>query len=873
MKKIIYLFFALVLLALVSGCSIFRTTTKANTYITIGYVIDGKKEYRTYDSYNVIEFMDYETETGYEFVGWSEEVDGNVVTKVDLKGKSEVTLYPITKPINYRIIYDLDDGKNNIDNPTTYTIEDELTLKALSKEGFAFTGWTNDTITTPVLNYVIEKGTYGNISLKANYVLGKVNVIFYGYEELNQIIDYNTTCEKPENPIKVGDTFDYWATTDSLDIKFDFSTPITSNITLYPKWKSTVFHTLTINNESLINTNYPSGKKLPEGSIINLSTDYIIENKEFTGWYIDGDIYSKYYEISVKMPNSNMTITPMFNNITTYTYYIGSNTNLQTNITRQSDGKLFGQNVGNNYGHVSNKLFISYSLLDELKLGLNSFVYESRLIINVFIKIKEKDVTNVFVDYDTNYPYATLTFNEVEGYNYYYSLDGSEYTSCNSGEIFEITNKNTSHELDVKCENGTAVHYVIDAIPTVANTYLTNIFTYQGNTYDHYMDSDDDLKTILEYYIYSVYPSIGGTEYTFNFYNPFGGNLAEKYSKIIKGEISAPYGLQYMYPTSGNLITFKLLSSGVFNSLNTTQVRDDLTTTQFMPSSRSATFNDFFIEKYSTKTQEVKSIYELENLNVGVKPIISSTGKVRELYEKAKDILREYVDDSMNDFEKVKAIYDYLATFVTYDDALLEISTDYQSDYSSFTSYSALVRGIAVCDGISSAFKLLCTIEGIECDEVIGAATNGGHAWNKVKLGNVWYGVDATWSKRTINYVRYVYHTYFMINEAELLTIGNGHYEQAELDDYGHLIKHNIDVTANNGLSYYELMMYGDYDLVVSSLAEGAAMNIYFHNNNIKHFEIYLDGVSSSLVELEFTHYNAVSGVSPNTLHLISKTA
>ena len=44
---------------------------------------------------------------------------------------------------------------------------------------------------------------------------------------------------------------------------------------------------------------------------------------------------------------------------------------------------------------------------------------------------------------------------------------------------------------------------------------------------------------------------------------------------------------------------------------------------------------------------------------MGVKPIIVDD-KARELYDRAKEILREYVDDSFTVYEKLQAIYDYI---------------------------------------------------------------------------------------------------------------------------------------------------------------------------------------------------------------------
>ena len=77
---------------------------------------------------------------------------------------------------------------------------------------------------------------------------------------------------------------------------------------------------------------------------------------------------------------------------------------------------------------------------------------------------------------------------------------------------------------------------------------------------------------------------------------------------------------------------------------------------------------------------------------------------------------------------------------------------------------------------------LLSRIEGIECYQITGYATNGGspvaHAWNKVKVGGKWYAVDATWGNYKVDrnrgkageepdVVKFVSHRYFMVDESK----------------------------------------------------------------------------------------------------------
>ena len=129
----------------------------------------------------------------------------------------------------------------------------------------------------------------------------------------------------------------------------------------------------------------------------------------------------------------------------------------------------------------------------------------------------------------------------------------------------------------------------------------------------------------------------------------------------------------------------------------------------------------------------------------GYKPTFPIPNTKAELfYERAKMILREIVDDSMTDYEKILAIYEYLITAVNYDyDAF---NKNLGKENSCYYLEGVFENGLAVCDGKTKAFLLLAGIEGIECLRDYGSSRTGGagHAWNYVKLDGEWYLVDTT---------------------------------------------------------------------------------------------------------------------------------
>ena len=100
---------------------------------------------------------------GYTFAGWFDE-DGNKYETVSGTTQKDVSLTAKWNVVSYTINYEYDGG-TQVDNPTSYTIEDEIVLIAPEKDGYDFDGWFNGENKTEK----IEKGSYGDITLTAHW--------------------------------------------------------------------------------------------------------------------------------------------------------------------------------------------------------------------------------------------------------------------------------------------------------------------------------------------------------------------------------------------------------------------------------------------------------------------------------------------------------------------------------------------------------------------------------------------------------------------------------------------------------------------------------------------------------------------------------
>ena len=103
-----------------------------------------------------------------------------------------------------------------------------------------------------------------------------------------------------------------------------------------------------------------------------------------------------------------------------------------------------------------------------------------------------------------------------------------------------------------------------------------------------------------------------------------------------------------------------------------------------------------------------------------------------------------------SDMQKIRSIYDYLCSNVSYD-------YTHESDKSytlKFTGYAALSDKTAVCQGFSVAFYRLCLELGIDARVIESKAMI--HAWNIVLLDGSYYALDSTWDSGCINYLYYL---------------------------------------------------------------------------------------------------------------------
>lgn len=156
--------------------------------------------------------------TGWEFIGWSDDADGENV----FEAGSQYTpvgsglLYAQYAPIDYTVIYHLNDGDNNAANPASFNAADaDITLADPSRNGYTFGGWfaEEDFSGTQVTGFASDIGR--NVELWAKWTATQYDITYNldgGTNHAGNPANY--TIETPtftlQAPTRAGYEFEGW---------------------------------------------------------------------------------------------------------------------------------------------------------------------------------------------------------------------------------------------------------------------------------------------------------------------------------------------------------------------------------------------------------------------------------------------------------------------------------------------------------------------------------------------------------------------------------------------------------------------------------------------------------------------------------------
>lgn len=504
------------------------------------------------------------------------------------------------------------------------------------------------------------------------------------------------------------------------------------------------------------------------------------------------------------------------------------------------DGVKVNSNTTKYYGVGTKSLTLKDALLQELDYGYHKvevFTTKGILDFMIFVYSASFMAYNLSFDYNSAYPDIYLNWNidypvdkyeVVIGDSVYSSDEYPQYFDGNAFKLSGLVNKGTYIQIRTYVDGvekfavSEKIAYNFDFSNIESYLSYNSGFNYLGTDYNRYINSIEELEYLAYYMILNydklatktynlssggsiVSKTMGYIDVYFNeeVFGLYGTN--EQNAQKVKtafGEACASYKESIKYSwittTSANggyeiAIDMASVNSPLYDS--TTQYVENDDSFHLEKSTRTSTFDDFKIydREYSVEVTTSDELYFA--IEAGYNPIPVAGSEAENIYNIAKDVLREYVDDSMTDYEKVHTIYDWLGANVIYDyNLLVEMGNIQPSDsrYDKFYSYDSFYmegvfeNGVAVCNGIAKSFVLLCGLEGITAYKVNGIANGGAHAWNKVFVAGRWYIVDSTWSniRNSAQKTESFSHEFLMITEEESYEDGRREATEDTLDFY-----------------------------------------------------------------------------------------
>lgn len=226
------------------------------------------------------------TKDGYVFSGWLE--DGKPYD-FSTPVTSDITLtaqWEKAAPAVHVVSFDTGKGtpvpSQNVTDGDKATEPDMPTL-----EGYEFTGWLLDG-----QPYDFSTPATGDITLTAEWVKTPVNhtVTFDtdgGAELPSQTVADGETATQPEVPVRDGYVFLGWLLNGKA---YDFSTPVTGDITLTASWEKEKPATHTIRFDTADGTTIPA-QTVTDGSMATKPADPTRKGYTFNGWAVNGQPY------------------------------------------------------------------------------------------------------------------------------------------------------------------------------------------------------------------------------------------------------------------------------------------------------------------------------------------------------------------------------------------------------------------------------------------------------------------------------------------------------------------------------------------------------------------------------------------------------
>lgn len=207
--------------------------------------------------------------------------------------RDDMTISAVYVPIEYKIEFDLCGGEGEIES-ITYTIESEdIILDSISRKGYEFCGWYQNS------NYLgnaverIEHGSFGNVKLYAKWKPIEYSITYIlnvdgalNAESNPQSYTVESDIITLSAPSVLGHIFVGWYSDEQFENKVDCIDPssLDGDITLYARWEKEEYNITYILKGGVNDSRNPATYVYHEDCALFAPTR---EHYDFLGWFIE----------------------------------------------------------------------------------------------------------------------------------------------------------------------------------------------------------------------------------------------------------------------------------------------------------------------------------------------------------------------------------------------------------------------------------------------------------------------------------------------------------------------------------------------------------------------------------------------------------
>ncbi|MBR0412696.1 MAG: InlB B-repeat-containing protein [Eubacterium sp.] len=278
------------------------TLTKFQWYDeTAGWPMEMGETFENKHTYRVQ--INFEAEDGYEFstdtngmVDVVATVDGEPATvRVNSTSEKIIIEYTYQALGSYLITYNMNGHGTAPADQLNFSVDFVQKPEDPTADGYIFRGWYRDKACTIPFDFDRERVGEKVLTLYAKWSGNQNTVMFnamsHGLAPDAQQVVFGETAAQPDAPSERGWMFYGWCYDENGDRDFDFSTPITDDLTLYALWFQLGYK---ITFDANGHGEAPSWQYLYSGETVQQPANPHEDGYAFYGWYIDEDCTSMY---------------------------------------------------------------------------------------------------------------------------------------------------------------------------------------------------------------------------------------------------------------------------------------------------------------------------------------------------------------------------------------------------------------------------------------------------------------------------------------------------------------------------------------------------------------------------------------------------